>query len=166
MIFTSLEQAGYAALAVAVMGFFLFMAARAGVFGIPPFLKPRNRPAVYLARSRSDPQLVKAGYTSRKVETRIRELEARSGHNLELIVFVRMPHAWHAEQRFHTSMLASGWQVPASAGLGIEWYHVPSGRIGDVVDLLVRDSEKTERHAKRVWSWPHKARRAIYWPSL
>lgn len=112
------------------------------------FRKPRNRPAVYVMRSLSDPSLFKVGYTARRIETRKAEIERVRGP-VSIVMRVRMPHAYAAEMLCHRRLSAK----MGVKALGNEWYRC---RSEDKILRCVRSSVyKTRRSAKMRFSWPH-----------
>lgn len=120
------------------------------------FTRPKNRPAVYVLQSRSNPDFFKVGYTSRKVETRIREIEAVHGP-VSLIYSFRMPHAYAAEQRAHSRLSRAFGVKP----LGREWYQVRRGK-SYVKKAVLKSALSVKREAALKLSWPKKAKIFIW----
>lgn len=119
-----------------------------------PFLSRKRRPtALYIFRGSRDNTLVKVGYTSRRFEARQTELQRDCGQPLELILLVRMPHAWYAEQRLHSWLSRKGWRLPRSAGLGAEWYRIPVRKQRGLIGMAQAAADATRRQARRRFSW-------------
>ena len=120
------------------------------------FRKPVNRPAVYLLRSRSNPHLFKVGYTARRVETRAAEIAVQHG-DLEVVAFLRMPHAYAAEQDAHRR-LSRAWGVTPQGG---EWYVARGGK-KKMLAAVLRSARRVRRTARLRGSWPKGARIALH----
>lgn len=113
------------------------------------FSAPRNRPAVYMLRLRSNPEIIKVGYTARKVETRMAEIAAQVGP-VDLLFSLRMPHAYAVEQMAHRS-LRRAWGVKRVQG---EWYRVSPHKARRVI---LRSARKVRMRARLRFSWPRQA---------
>lgn len=122
--------------------------------GTVPYFRFGQRPtALYVFRGRHDPTLVKVGYTGRSYEARQRELECDCGEHLDLVLLVRMPHAWYAEQRLHGLLTRKGWRLPPEARLGTEWYRVPLKQQRTLIKMVQGAASATRRQARRRISW-------------
>lgn len=120
------------------------------------FRKPSNRPAVYLLRSRRNPDLFKVGYTARRVEVRAAEIAQQHG-DVEIVAFLRMPHAYAAEQEAHRR-LARAWGVQPRGG---EWYMARDGR-KRMLSLVLRSARRVRRRARLRMAWPGGAQIALH----
>lgn len=113
---------------------------------VPWFTKPKNKPAVYLIRSKLNPDMIKVGYTARKVETRMTEIAQVRGP-VTLLFSLRMPHAYAVEQAVHRALNgARGVRY-----VGGEWYEADPKKVRKVI---MRQARKVKKRARWRFSWP------------
>lgn len=117
------------------------------------FIRPSNRPIIYLLRSSADPNLFKIGYTARKIERRAGEIADKFGA-VEIIGWMRMPHAYAAEQSIHYVMQSQR----GVESLGNEWYRTQKrGGEKQLIAIIRRESLRTKWLAILRMSWPFNA---------
>lgn len=118
------------------------------------FRTPSNRPAIYIMKSKSNPKMFKVGYTSRRVEARAAEISAARGP-VEIVAWVRMPHAYVVEQRVH-ARLKGTWRVK---DLGNEWYLVKNRKPEDLLKKVIcSETRKVRILARMKFAWPEDGR--------
>lgn len=130
-----------------------FMLATRG-YGPPWFKKPKNRPAVYLIQSLQNPNRIKIGYTSRRVEVRMREIAAKNGP-VTLLFSLRMPHAYVTEQKAHARMR----RIFGVRNLGGEWYLATPEKARTVI---LQSAHSTKSSSRMRMSWPKSAKILIW----